>query len=112
MFKKNPYHDLIFFDIKEGKLFILKDIPKLNNTNVPHMLFMFKFSGQVKEHFRVLLLRVDASLRGVRSSLRDFEPPSEEYIDTTLAVAGAVGASVGSSKLREKTADTLQFVFS
>lgn len=74
------------------------------------MLFMFTFAGQVKEHLRVLLLRVDASLRGVRSSLRDFQPLSENNSVHLLTVAGASGASVGSSKLREKTADTLQTV--
>jgi len=60
---------------------------------------------------RVLLLRVDASLRGVRSSLRDFQPLSEDNIIHSLTVAGAAGASVGSNKLREKTADILQTVF-
>lgn len=75
------------------------------------MVFMFTFAGQVKEHLRVLLLRVDASLRGVRSSLRDFQPFSEDKIVHSLSVAGAAGASVGSSKLREKAADTLHTVF-
>jgi hypothetical protein len=60
---------------------------------------------------RVLLLRVDASLRGVRSSLPDFQLLSEDKSGQSLTVAGAAGASVGSRSLREKTADVLHTVF-
>jgi hypothetical protein len=67
--------------------------------------------GQVKEHFRVLLLRVDASLRGVQSSLPDFQLLSEDKSGQSLTVAGAAGASVRSTSLREKTADVLHTKF-
>lgn len=80
-------------------------------ANTTYIFSMFTFTGQVKEHLRVLLLRVDASLRGVRSSLRDFQPLSEDKVVHSLTVAGAGGASVGSNKLREKAADILHTVF-
>jgi hypothetical protein len=67
--------------------------------------------GQVKEHLRVLLLRVDASLRGVQSSLPDFQLLSEDKSGESLTVAGAASASVGSRSLREKIADVLYTVF-
>ena len=60
---------------------------------------------------RVLLLRVDASLRGVRTSLPDFEVLSEDNGAQALRVVGAAGASVGSRALREKTSDVLHAVF-
>ena len=71
----------------------------------------FISTGQVKEHLRVLLLRVDASLRGARTSLPDFQLLSEDKDSHFLTVAGAAGASVGSRSLREKTADVLHTVF-
>lgn len=60
---------------------------------------------------RVLLLRVDASLHGVQSSLPDFQLLSEDEKGRSLTVAGAAGASVGSRALREDAADTLHTVF-
>nr|PNR33085.1 hypothetical protein PHYPA_025028 [Physcomitrium patens] len=67
--------------------------------------------GQIKEQLRVLLLRVDASLHGVQSSLPDFQLLSEDEKGRSLTVAGAAGASVGSRALREDAADTLHTVF-
>jgi hypothetical protein len=59
----------------------------------------------------VLLLRVDASLRGVRSCLPDFETGFKDHSGQPLVVAGAAGATVGSVVLREETATTLHTTF-
>jgi hypothetical protein len=54
---------------------------------------------------------VDASLRGVQSSLPDFQLLSEDKSGQSLTMAGSAGASIGSRSLREKTADVLYTVF-
>lgn len=65
-------------------------------------------SGQEKEELRVVLLRMEASLHGVRSCLPDFKGlATAEVTAQHLTIAGAAGATVGSVQLREETANTL-----
>ena len=59
----------------------------------------------------MLLLRVDASLRGVRSCLPDFQLLAKDVGGCSLTVAGATGATVASRALREETADMLHTTF-
>ena len=67
--------------------------------------------AEEKEHIRVLLLRVNSSLRGVRSCLPDFKECQVTPVDhqevQPYFIAGASGASVGSVELREEAAATL-----
>lgn len=69
----------------------------------PRLLCMS--SGQQKEHLRVLLLRIESTLFGLRACLPDFPYPDGEPAIAT--VAGAAGVPVGSSALREEAADTI-----
>lgn len=62
-------------------------------------------SGQQKEHLRVLLLRIESTLFGLRACLPDFPYPDGE--PAIAIVAGAAGVPVGSSALREEAADTI-----
>lgn len=59
----------------------------------------------------MILLRIDASLRGVRSCLPDFRSLQLENLDKEKVqpyfISGAVGAPVGSADLREAAAETL-----
>ncbi|GLT53719.1 hypothetical protein SLA2020_269720 [Shorea laevis] len=66
--------------------------------------------GAEKEHLKVTLLRIDSSLQGVLSCLPDFSPSSrnsmvEDPVHNTFLIAGATGSSVGSTQLREKSAE-------
>ncbi|KAG0602531.1 hypothetical protein M758_10G020700 [Ceratodon purpureus] len=62
-------------------------------------------SGQLKEHLRVLLLRIESTFSGLRTCLPDFPHPIEELSVPTLA--GASGVTVGSSALREEAAEII-----
>eukprot|EP01018_Ginkgo_biloba_P025861 Gb_28182 [translate_table: standard] len=71
-----------------------------------------KFLGYGKEHLKVILLRIDASLQGVRSCLPDFQslpkngkPENQKSI--VSFIAGAAGVSIGSTKLRQETAEMI-----
>lgn len=68
-------------------------------------------SAQDKEHLRVVFLRIDASLRGVRSCLPDFRDSHTSIVDGQQVqpyfISGEAGASVGSVELREEAANTL-----
>ncbi|CAI0540948.1 unnamed protein product, partial [Linum tenue] len=71
--------------------------------------------GNEKEHLKVTLLRIDSSLQGVLSCLPDFSPASRNGIVNdpsyiTSLIAGATGATVGSSELREKAAEIVHSV--
>ncbi|BFG33636.1 hypothetical protein CerSpe_199100 [Prunus speciosa] len=68
--------------------------------------------GDEKEHLKVTLLRIDSSLQGVLSCLPDFTPSSrngtvEHPNQASFLIAGATGASVGSTKLREKATEII-----
>lgn len=71
-----------------------------------------KASAQEKEHLRVILLRIDMSLCGVRSCLPDFgdsktrSPDGDLHVQPSF-IAGAAGVSVGCVELREDAANTL-----
>ncbi|MCO5605356.1 hypothetical protein L7F22_059539 [Adiantum nelumboides] len=63
-----------------------------------------------KEHLRVVLLRIDSSLRGVQSCLPDFRSSAAVTDNGEVEpyfISGAIGASVGSAHLREEAADIL-----
>ncbi|XP_059662328.1 proteasome activator subunit 4 isoform X2 [Cornus florida] len=67
--------------------------------------------GDDKE-LKVTLLRLDSSLQGVLSCLPDFRPSSrngmvEDPNHISFLIAGATGSSVGSSELREKSAEIM-----
>lgn len=62
-------------------------------------------SGELKEHLRVLLLRIEATLYGLRTSLPDFPHPVGEAPVATLA--GVHGVTVGTSALREEAAEAI-----
>ena len=68
-------------------------------------------SAEEKEHLRVLLLRVNSSLRGIRSCLPDFRECQVGLVDVQHVqpyfIAGSSGACVGSVELREEAAVTL-----
>eukprot|EP00250_Pteridium_aquilinum_P007746 c17405_g1_i1 orf=311-5854(-) len=69
-------------------------------------------TAQEKEHLRVVLIRIDASLRGVRSCLPDFKSSqSRSLVDGERVqpyfISGAIGVPVGSVDLREDAAETL-----
>ena len=66
---------------------------------------MLMSAGNQKEHLRVLLLRVESTLFGLRTCLPDFpyadgKPPSK-------ALAGMAGVSVASAALREEAAEIM-----
>ena len=63
---------------------------------------------------RVILLQIDASLQGARSCLPDFHPQQgdakhdgEKY--STSYISGASGVCIGSTELREESADVVDF---
>ncbi|KAK4752662.1 hypothetical protein SAY87_021460 [Trapa incisa] len=65
--------------------------------------------GNEKDHLKVTLLRIDSSLQGVLSCLPDFSPsPRSGTVKDPgfipFLIAGATGAKVGSTDLREKAA--------
>lgn len=62
-------------------------------------------AGELKEHLRVLLLRIEATLYGLRTSLPDFPHPVGEAPVATLA--GVNGVTVGTSALREEAAEAI-----
>lgn len=68
-------------------------------------------SGNEKEHLKVTLLRIDSCLQGVLSCLPDFSPPSRngtiQDSCNPFLIAGATGARVGSTQLREKAAEVI-----
>uniref|UniRef100_A0A0D6R2L6 Proteasome activator subunit 4 n=1 Tax=Araucaria cunninghamii TaxID=56994 RepID=A0A0D6R2L6_ARACU len=69
-------------------------------------------SGYEKQHLRVILLQIDASLQGVRSCLPDFHPlPKDGNIENekrnTSYILGAAGVSIGSAELRQETAEII-----
>lgn len=68
--------------------------------------------GNVKDHLKVTLLRVDSALQGVLSCLPDFKPSSRNEIVEdpgyiSFFIAGATGKTVGSMELREKAANVI-----
>ncbi|PPR91638.1 hypothetical protein GOBAR_AA29036 [Gossypium barbadense] len=67
--------------------------------------------GNEKEHLKVTLLRIDSCLQGVLSCLPDFSPPSRngtiQDSCNPFLIAGATGARVGSTQLREKAAEVI-----
>ncbi|KAJ7527156.1 hypothetical protein O6H91_16G039400 [Diphasiastrum complanatum] len=70
-------------------------------------------TGKEKEHLRVIFLRLDACLRGLRSCLPDFKAIPEvsscqnnEAI-LPLSIVGEAGIAIGDSKLREEAAETV-----
>ncbi|XP_024959219.1 proteasome activator subunit 4 isoform X3 [Cynara cardunculus var. scolymus] len=64
--------------------------------------------GNEKDHLKVTLLRIDSSLQGVLSCLPDFIPSFRNgKVDPPFLIAGATGASVGSTRLREKAANII-----
>lgn len=68
--------------------------------------------GNEKEHLKVTLLRIDSSLQGVLSCLPDFRPSFRNGKDKdvdyiSFIIAGASGSNVGSSELREKSAEII-----
>ncbi|KAE8725691.1 Proteasome activator subunit 4 [Hibiscus syriacus] len=68
--------------------------------------------GNEKEHLKVTLLRIDSCLQGVLSCLPDFSPPSrngmiQDSSYPSFLIAGATGARVGSTQLREKAAEVI-----
>lgn len=74
------------------------------------------YSGQEKEHMRVLLLRVEAVLCGLGSCLPDFysppgvsNPTGGEHV-CPMTIVGASGPSIASAKLREETAEIIHQV--
>lgn len=62
-------------------------------------------SGHQKEHLRVLLLRVESTLYGLRTCLPDFSYPAGEFPIASLA--GVAGVLIGTSALREEAAETI-----
>ncbi|KAH7293640.1 hypothetical protein KP509_28G034600 [Ceratopteris richardii] len=67
-------------------------------------------SGNEKEQLRVLLLRINGSLRGVGSCLPEFMCSSSKSSTDEVQphfMSGAAGAAVGSAYLREAAAETL-----
>ncbi|XP_057863518.2 proteasome activator subunit 4 isoform X2 [Cryptomeria japonica] len=69
-------------------------------------------SGYDKQHLRVILLQIDASLQGVRSCLPDFNPmprdgKHENEKHNTAFIWGAAGVSIGTVELRQETAETI-----
>lgn len=62
-------------------------------------------AGQLKEHLRVLLLRIESTFSGLRTCLPDFSHPTGELSIPTLA--GSSGVTVGSSALREEAAEII-----
>lgn len=71
-------------------------------------------SGYEKQLLRVILLQIDASLQGARSCLPDFHPQQgdakhdgEKY--STSYISGASGVCIGSTELREESADVVDF---
>ncbi|MCO5560813.1 hypothetical protein L7F22_014433 [Adiantum nelumboides] len=71
-----------------------------------------KYAGQEKEHLRVLLLRVEGALCGLGSCLPDFItiPSSGGHKGGSLTIVGAAGATVGTSELRQETANVVHQV--
>lgn len=74
-----------------------------------HMQFL---AGNEKDHLKVTLLRIDSSLQGVLSCLPDFSPsPRDGTVKDPgfmpFLIAGATGAKVGSTVLREKAAEVM-----
>ncbi|KAF6141358.1 hypothetical protein GIB67_008535 [Kingdonia uniflora] len=67
--------------------------------------------GDVKEHLKVTLLRIDSSLQGVLSCLPDFRPSCKDEIEdpghSVFLIAGSTGSTVGSSEMREKAAEII-----
>ncbi|KAG9448800.1 hypothetical protein H6P81_008765 [Aristolochia fimbriata] len=63
--------------------------------------------GCEKEHLKVTLLRIDSSVQGVLSCLPDFQPSCDGLDYDPFIIAGASGAAVGTSQLREKAAETI-----
>ncbi|GJX86577.1 proteasome activator subunit 4 [Tanacetum coccineum] len=65
--------------------------------------------GNEKDHLKVTLLRIDSSLQGVLSCLPDFIPSFKngKVENPPFLIAGATGSSVGSTALREKTANII-----
>lgn len=66
---------------------------------------MVMTAGELKEHLRVLLLRIEATLYGLSTCLPDFPHPLGELPIATLA--GVNGVTVGTSALREEAAETI-----
>jgi proteasome activator subunit 4 len=62
-------------------------------------------AGQLKEHLRVLLLRIESTFSGLRTCLPDFPHPVGE--SSIPSLAGASGVTVGSSALREEAAEII-----
>jgi hypothetical protein len=65
----------------------------------------FPSAEHQKEHLRVLLLRLEATLFGVGACLPDFSHANVE--PKRLKLAGSVGIPVGNPALREEAADTI-----
>ncbi|XP_068639166.1 proteasome activator subunit 4 isoform X2 [Aristolochia californica] len=63
--------------------------------------------GCEKEHLKVTLLRINSSVQGVLSCLPDFQPSCDGLGYDPFIIAGASGAAVGTSELREKAAETI-----
>ncbi|KAL4185907.1 hypothetical protein AMTRI_Chr10g8130 [Amborella trichopoda] len=68
--------------------------------------------GYCKERLKVILLRIESSLQGVLSCLPDFHPSSKNGSSGDVGygqffIAGATGATVGSSELRGRAADVI-----
>lgn len=65
-------------------------------------------AGNKKDHLKVTLLRIYSSLQGVMSCLPDIRPckstGTDDSEDAYFLIAGAIGSSIGSSELRETTA--------
>lgn len=73
---------------------------------------MCLLTGNEKDHLKVTLLRIDSSLQGVLSCFPDFSPSFRNGVVkdpsfTPFFIAGATGAKVGSSSLREKAAEVM-----
>ena len=68
-------------------------------------------AGDEKEHLKVTLLRIESSLQGLFSCLRDFVPDSRngmvEDSNHMFLMAGATGCTVGSTALREKATEVV-----
>jgi hypothetical protein len=70
------------------------------------------FADQEKEYLRVLLLRVEGTLCGLGTCLPDFSSHTTSVKGEVgpLTVVGAVGATIGTSQLREETSEIVHQV--
>ncbi|KAH7373268.1 hypothetical protein KP509_17G047600 [Ceratopteris richardii] len=72
-----------------------------------------KYAGQEKEHLRVLLLRLEGALCGLGSCLPDLSAcacMSEADRACSLTIIGAVGATIGTSEMRQEAANVVHQV--